>query len=813
MKKWYHGTVFKGVLIFAEYICILISVLCVGWMVLLWKGESRLDVVVEDPEVQYEDSVIFQRDVLEFSKFVTEAAFKIERLETEGKFNEEKIVDVKELVEQGTVSGENRSGLAYKLGDLLAWKEHVDLFPEDKYLIHVCQQPDGTYHYYTKEEFQAHIDSGEFRLKEDSYENEAVYDRDGNIIYAKNWDYDGFYIYQFCAPIGYGSLIDFVNQNSEFNGELSSIMSDLEYAINEMWQDYEQYLTMEHEWSEGDTNAVYYIRNMKTGRTYTNKQKLDKDLEYGLNWMRRQKKYVIITPKRVNFESNIGISSEKWEKQLQELNVNMDDYIFAYSVDTKFPIQDSFYSKAQQYDKWQPVMRKICVLGTVMGSLAILGFIFLTAFAGRSNNCEGVRLFWFDRIHTEVFSLVFFAGLGIQLYYLYRIMRWKIESYTSIPVLSLIISAAAIVVTTEMLVLWLGLVRRVKAGTIWNNSITRYVYTTFKMGARNLSYMKKVAGTFLLVICLHWIGFVLNSGFVQICILIVDFILCIVTVRHALNIQKLKAGVMSIADGEVDYQVDLRGLSGEQLVIAKSINQIGDGLEKALQESIKNERMKTDLITNVSHDIKTPLTSIINYIGLLKMENFEDPKVRGYLDVLDEKSQRLKILTEDVVEASKLSSGNVKLEMINLDFGELVNQACAELNDKFCERNLTLILNIPEEPVIIYADGRRLWRVLSNLLVNASKYALAGTRVYVDIKVEENKTYFIIKNISEMELNISPDELTERFIRGDVARTTQGSGLGLSIARSLTELQGGTMKLYLDGDLFKVELCFSKTEE
>ena len=232
-----------------------------------------------------------------------------------------------------------------------------------------------------------------------------------------------------------------------------------------------------------------------------------------------------------------------------------------------------------------------------------------------------------------------------------------------------------------------------------------------------------------------------------------------------------------------------------------------------MEAAVKSERLKTDLITNVSHDIKTPLTSIINYVDLLKRENFENPKIRGYLEILDEKSQRLKTLTEDVVEASKVSSGNISLEFMNVNLVEMILQTIGETSEKMEKRNLEVIANLPETPVAVSVDGRRMWRVLENIFNNAAKYAMPGTRVYADLQVVDRKAVFSLKNVSEQPLNIHADELTERFIRGDVARSTEGSGLGLSIAKSLTQLQGGTFELYLDGDLFKVIIVFDVKEE
>ena len=223
--------------------------------------------------------------------------------------------------------------------------------------------------------------------------------------------------------------------------------------------------------------------------------------------------------------------------------------------------------------------------------------------------------------------------------------------------------------------------------------------------------------------------------------------------------------------------------------------------------------MKTDLITNVSHDIKTPLTSIINYVGILKQSDIADPKIQGYLDILEEKAQRLKTLTEDVVEASKVSSGNIVLERMDINLGEMIQQTEGEMIEKFEARNLSVVVNLPEEPAIVHVDGRRMWRVLENIFGNAAKYAMPGTRVYADLRVEEDEVDFSLKNVSEHQLNISANELTERFVRGDISRSTEGSGLGLSIAESLTNMQGGKFELYLDGDLFRVNIRFPRVKK
>ena len=288
----------------------------------------------------------------------------------------------------------------------------------------------------------------------------------------------------------------------------------------------------------------------------------------------------------------------------------------------------------------------------------------------------------------------------------------------------------------------------------------------------------------------------------------VDVAAMIFVIRKADGLDLIMDGLKKISDGELQYKIKTDTLTGKQKVMAEYINNIGSGLDAAVENSLKKERMQTELITNVSHDLKTPLTSIINYVDLMKRENPTDPKIQEYLRILDEKSQRLKVLTEDVVEASKASTGNIKLEMNDIDFVEMVQQVIGEFEEKFQEKNLTMMVHFTDEPSIIYADGQRMWRVLENVFGNVVKYAMEGTRVYAEISNRNKKVTFSLKNISAQPLNISADELTERFIRGDVARNTEGSGLGLSIAKSLTELQGGEFKLYLDGDLFKVMITF-----
>lgn len=271
------------------------------------------------------------------------------------------------------------------------------------------------------------------------------------------------------------------------------------------------------------------------------------------------------------------------------------------------------------------------------------------------------------------------------------------------------------------------------------------------------------------------------------------------------EIMKIQQTLELISTGALDTKLDVSEFHGQEKEVAEAVNHIRDGLMESVNESLKNEKLKADLITNVSHDIKTPLTSIVNYVDLLKRENLGNENARNYIRILDEKSQRLKQLTEDLVETSKITSGNVKLDMQKIDMVELLYQTGGEFNERFEARNLTIVTKIPNKSMYIYADGRQLYRSLENLYTNAAKYALENTRVYVELSNNDNKVVFTIKNVSKNELDIVSDgkvDLTERFVRGEKSRTTEGSGLGLSIAKNLTTLMGGKFEINVDGDLF-----------
>lgn len=495
------------------------------------------------------------------------------------------------------------------------------------------------------------------------------------------------------------------------------------------------------------------------------------------------------------------------------------------ALNTSWPVEDEFSQAADVFSEWggwMPFLVGSAVFGTI---LALFTLVLATFQTGHLSVGKQLRLYSFDRMPTEVYLVVIFLAGALIICLPMLVVGMSFEQYPTVYTgdgqyqrdiqvyrslfAGLSISGGVML----MMPLYSSLVRRIKAKNIWEKSLLhsifkmcRQVYEARKMSQKILILF---IGYAVLQILFLWIF----GGFGLFLAILLDIIAVLYLVREAAGRQMIQEGLRKIGAGDLEYKIDLTTLRGDNLEMAETVNSVGKGLQAAIQEQMKSERLKADLITNVSHDIKTPLTSIINYVDLIKREKIEDPKIRGYIDILDAKSQRLKQLTEDLVEASKISSGNIRLEFMNLNLNELVQQVNGEFDERFREKNLSLVCSLGNEPLVIRADSRRIWRVLENLYVNVVKYAMPGTRVYVDAMRRNDKIVFSIKNISENPLNINADELTERFIRGDVSRSTEGSGLGLSIAKNLTNLQKGTFRIYLDGDLFKVTISFEEVME
>ena len=440
--------------------------------------------------------------------------------------------------------------------------------------------------------------------------------------------------------------------------------------------------------------------------------------------------------------------------------------------------------------------------------------IFLLCAAGHKEGVEGIHLNWVDKIPLDLYLVVAIL-LGAGLFALGIDLSGA--SWWFMIVLIALLGAALVLLAVSVL---MTLSTRFKSGAFWKNTVIyfclRLLLRMLKAIKAGVSYCAKhlhlywQAGLIFVGVSLAELFFLaaFSRSAVVVIWVIAKLIEAPLLVLIVISLQKLKAGGEALAEGNLNASVDLKHMYGVLRSHGENLNSIAQGMQKAVQQQLKSERFRTDLITNVSHDIKTPLTSIVNYVDLLKKEDVQPEKAKEYIAVLDCQSARLKKLTEDLVEASKASSGTLPVHLEAVDVNVLLSQVSGEYQSRFELCKLEPIVKLSSEDPQILADGKLLWRVFDNLLSNICKYAMPGTRVYFTSEVLDGRVQISFKNISNYPLDITADELLERFVRGDSSRSTEGSGLGLSIAQSLTGLQKGTFDLVVDGDLFKANLSF-----
>lgn len=621
------------------------------------------------------------------------------------------------------------------------------------------------------------------------------------------------------SPVGYESITAYAEEKNLTTAQLQALYYDLENIIPVIYNDFYAYKENLDLFSPSMTNMRYLLIPKSVTeitpedykeKIYTNIMTFGNaefsDVDGLLSHIRGFRDYLIYDSSNMDYQvSNMPISLSELSSYVKSYPPSVDgEFILAIAVDPQYMASDNLQMYKQQYEEIRPLSR-MAVYGVVLGGIMyLLTMVYLTMAAGRSTDEERtIRLNRFDHIKTEA-ALLLIAVPAVAL-----LAAASLLSVYDLGMTEFALLGGGIALLFNLLFLsgYLSLVRRMKSKTLWANSVCCAAYRGLQLALRNRKATTKTLlsyGGFLalniLFLCLGGWGFFLAVVF--------DCAAGVFLMRQAVQRQRILDGIGKIAEGDLKHQIPVERLEGDNLVLAEAVNQIGKGLSSAVEKSIKDERLKSDLITNVSHDIKTPLTSIINYVDLLKREDIQNERAKNYIAILEDKALRLKHLTDDLVEASKISSGNVKLELTRINFQELINQTNGEFSEKFEDKGLRFVVSMPEEPVVIEADGRRLWRIIENLYNNAAKYAMPNTRVYVELTIVGHMVRFSIKNISEQPLNIEAGELTERFIRGDVARSTEGSGLGLSIAKNLTELQKGRFDIYLDGDLFKVTIIF-----
>ncbi len=598
-----------------------------------------------------------------------------------------------------------------------------------------------------------------------------------------------------------------------------------------------------------NTNFLYYVKNLNTGNIYASKELTEvvnnhlksEDQEAAFNSylksVRKNEAYLILNTKTKKFLTNVNRSYQYLNEEnlswvidyitgnlitSEDGNNDYDDYIICTTLsDNITNYEDEFGAMVKHFKTSnEKYMNSLYLIPLSFVSLLIF-FVLAIAFCGYKKDRNHVSLNGFDKLKTEVGFLLVVAGIILLVYFTQFISKILLmDFYLDITIIYIV---AYIFIYPFCMFGLLSFIRRCKANVIIKNSYLAIFLGRLKKFLRaffaehSLTY--PLAALLIIFIAIEILAVYLYrhpivSIYESLVVAIIGLLLLGYKLFNvAIDINIVTNETKGLTEGDISHKINTTTMCGPVATLGEYINNIGDGLSAAVDEKLKSERLKTELIANVSHDIKTPLTSIINYVDLLKKENLNNDKAKDYLDILSSKSWRLKTLIEDLVEASKASSGTITLNLECLNLVELVRQSLGEFEDRFISHNLEAVLTIQEEPVYILADGRSTYRIIENIFSNVNKYALSGTRIYIDILTKQSFVTVSVKNISATKLNINADELMERFVRGDLSRNTEGSGLGLSIAKSLASLQDATFDILLDGDLFKAVVKFKRLLE
>lgn len=607
-----------------------------------------------------------------------------------------------------------------------------------------------------------------------------------------------------CAVFGQKTIIALscVNNSApEDTGRFSRVLDDYVGRVK-VYVDYQ--------------NALTGVLDFETEQVYRSevKQK-DNELDpsntnFRYQFLEKDGTQVIYT----NLDESVGTL----EQQVQEVYaLTWEEYsgILLYGVIPmeNMETQDEFYKIYAEFSLDYTNFDFYMGLTIALGAAAAGLFLFALWGSGHKPGQEEVAVTWQEHIPLEAYLLLLGTVLIMGMYFLGEALNawWDWWDYgdaavrKSIPLVGMIAVGGAAVAALVLRTITVRCKARILVHTTLVLRLAVFLWTSAAYFMKTLPITWKSTLAFL-----AYLGVIFFADYWEPLYyyrplpgMVVNVVVLVIVCWWSAGFRRIRKGTDVIAAGNVNHKIDTTRLPGELKRHAESLNNISSGLNSAVDEKMKSERFKAELITNVSHDLKTPLTSIINYVNLLKSTQQTDPKAQEYIEVLDRKSQRLKKLTEDLVEASKASTGALSVNRERIGMNQLLSQALGEYEEKLEERHLTVVCTEPEGESYVYADGRHLWRVIDNLLGNCAKYALEGTRIYVELIRGKGSVTLAIKNVSREALNIPAERLMERFVRGDTSRTTEGSGLGLSIARSLTELQGGTFELVVDGDLFK----------
>ena len=732
------------------------------------KTYSYYKTPIEREQTAFEDTALFLEILKEELKDVTRMCVIRNQMETKGVYDGDKIVDISAFANRDEVIADDTGVTAeYYLDDLIKW---------------------GNYGF------------------------------DFETIGSRSELFDRY------KTIEGKELEEYATTNEEYK----TLVTNLQIASSELFQNYTEYTKYIKEYGKDSTNLVFCYRFVEDGKAvyYSNA-----DLDFKSMTadditaiFAKYNKFVVYNPDKMQISTNTGLNAQDMRTILTQYEYSFqDDSRLWIGVNNTYSHNDIFKTASDMYNADDPffvIWAIVAIVAIVLFVVTLLGMTRIekvVVFEGK----KAARMEKNDHIGIELYILlwIIFTALFVLALkeFSYYLPIKSEQVYTAATAFGAFVFVAHIIFST----LYLCGIRKIRTKRLFKDSILVWVYRKIKQGALdtydNGNLITRTWLPYLLFLCLNLVLVLWDVKGILIAF-IIDMVVGTWLFMETKSRQNIVDGIEKIKDGDFAHKIDTQNLHGDNLILANSVNSIGDSIHKAVETSMKDEKMKADLITNVSHDIKTPLTSIINYVDFLKRENIQDEKIRGYIQVLDSKSQRLKQLTDDLVEASKISSGNISIQHERINFVEFIHQVFGEFAEKFDSKGLKLVKNLPASPVYIKVDSRHIFRVIENLYNNIYKYAMEGTRVYLnmDTFVEETtkkaRVYLAIKNISAQPLNVSAEELTERFVQGDEARASEGSGLGLSIAKNLTKSLGGDFDLQLDGDLFKVTLTFDICE-
>ena len=788
------------------------------------NGYQSYNLYESDKSRDYESSYLFNNILGNNVSDVLRHVAIRSQLETAGEYDDKKMIDVTAYINRGaTLSGDYITAVYY-LSDLIKWAQYG--FNYETKIFTGEQSAD----FLSSSTTYTHLKNNAFSGGMNSYLNSQI---DGNsitfAISGNTIPSDGEHtclINRYQTADG-KNIEDIVSTWEEYN----LLCSYVEEAAKDLLANYEEYNNTRSYYDYLNSNLRYYITRTINGKTsvFTNVPELSKETtgkdiksifeNYG--------RYIYYCPYEIKYDTNTLIKESVVRSILKTYSYAYPDQIKVYiAVDTMhYPVTDSFVYGKVNFSKYMPYKSQLYVIG-IISAFAYVAFLIMHLGLQKKETLleiaamdEGAQIKapGEKSIHTELVVLVGLAVIAVPALAIYAVYVLTNEiSIFDNNYFPYICAVVGFIASIGILYIIYGIFQKSLRKSLWKDSFLKSII----QGTRNIIVNTTDNAN---VIIRTWIPYIFFLAFNIVLIrlkipgIIVaacfDILVGVYRYRQNLDRDRIIAVIENIKNGNVKDKVVTENLHSDNIRLAEAVNCIGEGIDRAVNTSMKDEKLKADLITNVSHDIKTPLTSIINYVDLLKREDIANERAKEYIEVLDVKSQKLKQLTEDLVEASKISSGNISIELSKINFVELVNQTLGEFYEKLEKNSLQAIFKPQQQDMMITADARHLWRVIENLLNNVCKYALTGTRVYLDMTYEERenektKVVFSIKNISASELNIDASELTERFIRGDVSRTTEGSGLGLSIAKNLTVAQGGDFDIRLDGDLFKVIIKF-----